>query len=112
LDVQTVACDTSSNTCSIQVPAPGFALAFLSQDDDAPATVTFSTTSVTKMHNTVTVNPTVLATSNGHSGSSFQVGSTSPQSNGGGGGEKAGGVVVSGRLFVVVMLWILGLCIV
>jgi hypothetical protein len=42
-----------------------------------PAPLTFSTTAYTKTQNTLTVNPAVLATSNGHSGSTLQLGSTS-----------------------------------
>ncbi|CAK5270156.1 unnamed protein product [Mycena citricolor] len=68
-DIQTVNCDTNAQTCSVKVPAPGFALVFLSdsaqtQDAGLPST-TFATTLVTKTHNTATINPTLMATSNG-----------------------------------------------
>lgn len=70
LDVKTVTCDTNANTCQIQVPAPGFALVFLTDDGLSEVTPqkpqTFSTSSMTKTANTVTVDPSVLATSNGH----------------------------------------------
>ncbi|KIP06544.1 glycoside hydrolase family 79 protein [Phlebiopsis gigantea 11061_1 CR5-6] len=69
--ISTVQCDQSSGTCTIEVPAPGFALVFLSSaalaETEPSSTVTFSTSTVTGKH-TATVNPTVLATSNGHSG--------------------------------------------
>ncbi|EDR09602.1 glycoside hydrolase family 79 protein [Laccaria bicolor S238N-H82] len=71
LDVQTVQCDQTANTCSITVPAPGVALVFLTDaaltevTDAAPST-TFSTTFLTKTGNTLTIDPSVLATSNGY----------------------------------------------
>ncbi|THH33380.1 hypothetical protein EUX98_g815 [Antrodiella citrinella] len=69
---QTVTCDQSANTCDVQVPAPGFALVFVSgtaaQDANPASTATFPTTVLTKTVNTVTVDPSVLATSNGQSG--------------------------------------------
>ncbi|KZP33152.1 glycoside hydrolase family 79 protein [Athelia psychrophila] len=72
LDVQTVACDTTANTCQIKVPAPSFALVFLNDDVLSEVTpqnpLTFATTAVTKKVNTATVDAAVLATSNGHSG--------------------------------------------
>ncbi|OJA16747.1 hypothetical protein AZE42_09611, partial [Rhizopogon vesiculosus] len=79
--VQTINCDQSSNTCQVTVPAPGAALVFLSSDaygeSGNPSTETFSTTMVTKTVNTATINPSVLATSNGMSGSTWELGSTS-----------------------------------
>ncbi|EIN05136.1 hypothetical protein PUNSTDRAFT_107422 [Punctularia strigosozonata HHB-11173 SS5] len=87
LDLQTVTCDTTANTCPIKVPAPGFALVFLSDDALSAAdsvstmTATFSTTSVTKTANTVTIDASVLATSNGHSGKDRKLGSTSKGSS-------------------------------
>jgi hypothetical protein len=117
LDVQTVNCDSSSNTCQIQVPAPGFALAILTQqqqDGGAPATSTFSTSAVTKWHNTATVNPSVLATSNGHSGSDFHLGSTSPQKYSSSGGRREKDVSFMEMVVVlgIMMFWNLGLGIV
>ncbi|KAJ6554258.1 hypothetical protein B0H19DRAFT_1152984 [Mycena capillaripes] len=70
-DVQTVQCDTTAKTCSVKVPAPGFALVFLSdaaQTETAMPSKTFSTTALTKTQNTATVARSVLATSNGHGG--------------------------------------------
>lgn len=60
----------TSSTCLVTVPAPGFALVFLTQSaldesDNAHPTETFATTAYTKAHNTLTVDPSVLATSNG-----------------------------------------------
>ncbi|KAH9929433.1 glycoside hydrolase family 79 protein [Fomitopsis serialis] len=69
-NVQTVQCDTSSDTCQVNVPAPGLALVFLSdtayEEVEPSSVVTFATTSVTNPLVTVTVNPSVLSTSNGN----------------------------------------------
>lgn len=72
-NVVTVPCDAGTNTCTIRVPAPGFALVFLNDKaytDSTPpgTTVTFATTAYTRTINTATIDPKVLATSNGHSG--------------------------------------------
>ncbi|KAJ7434772.1 glycoside hydrolase family 79 protein [Mycena galericulata] len=71
-DVQTVQCDTTAQTCSVKVPAPGFALVFLSDsaltENAGGPSKTFATTALTKTANTATVAATVLATSNGHGG--------------------------------------------
>lgn len=81
--VQTIDCDQSSNTCQVTVPAPGVALVFLSSDaygeSGNPPTQTFPTTMVTKTVNTATVDPSVLATSNGMSGATWELGSTSKE---------------------------------
>ena len=58
--------------CQIKVPAPGFALVFLtdeslSESDQGPTT-TFATTAYTKLHTTATIDPSVLATSNEEKG--------------------------------------------
>ena len=68
-----VPCDMATNTCTVTVPAPGFALVFLNDkayEDSKPSgsTVTFATTARTRSVNTATVDPKVLETSNGHSG--------------------------------------------
>ncbi|KAF7974485.1 hypothetical protein HWV62_12034 [Athelia sp. TMB] len=74
LDIQTITCDTTANTCQIKVPAPGFALVFLNDAVLSEVTPqspqTFATTAYTRKIHTATVDPSVLATSNGHSGSS------------------------------------------
>ncbi|KAJ7671734.1 hypothetical protein B0H17DRAFT_1162094 [Mycena rosella] len=80
-DIQTVACDTGAQTCTIDVPAPGFALVFLTdaaftETAGAPS-VTFATTALTKTQNTATVDPAVLATSNGNRMSDHELGGTS-----------------------------------
>ncbi|KAG1830641.1 glycoside hydrolase family 79 protein [Suillus variegatus] len=84
--VQTINCDQSSNTCQVTVPAPGAALVFLSSsaytESGNPSTQTFSTTMVTKT--VATVDPSVLATSNGMSGDTWKLGSTSKGSIGAG----------------------------
>lgn len=71
-NIETVNCDQANNVCSIKVPAPGAALVFLtdsalSEVEEGKAT-TYPTTAQTKMYNTATIDPAVLATSNGHSG--------------------------------------------
>jgi hypothetical protein len=79
--VQTINCDQTSNTCQVTVPAPGAALVFLSSDaygeSGNPSTETFATTMTTRSRNTATINPSVLATSNGMSGTTWELGSTS-----------------------------------
>lgn len=90
--VQSFPCDQTAGTCAIKVPAPGFALVFITSDalsDSEPsATVTFSTTAMTKRPKSTTasstlVDPSVLATANGQSGADrAQLGSTSKGSSG------------------------------
>ncbi|KAI8996273.1 hypothetical protein BD414DRAFT_477356 [Trametes punicea] len=84
-DIQTVQCDTNANTCQIDVPAPGVALVFISSGAqsavDPSSTQTFPTTAVTKTANTVTIDPSVLATSNGQSAADRQLSSTSKGSS-------------------------------
>lgn len=83
--IQTITCDTTANTCQIPVPAPGVALVFLSSDAqgavDPSQTETYSTTVVTKSKNTVTIDPSVLATSNGDSAKERKMSSTSQGSS-------------------------------
>ncbi|KAH7927999.1 glycoside hydrolase family 79 protein [Leucogyrophana mollusca] len=80
LQVDTVSCDQGANTCQIKVPAPGFALVFLGDDTynevNTAAPQTFATTKWTKTVNTATIDPGVLATSNGR-GKTDEMGSTS-----------------------------------
>ncbi|KAJ8523178.1 hypothetical protein ONZ45_g296 [Pleurotus djamor] len=65
LDIVTVPCDQGANTCQIRVPAPGFALVFVNEDPRADASdITFETTALTRLINTATVDPAVMATSN------------------------------------------------
>ena len=84
--VDTVQCDTGNNVCQITVPAPGAALVFLTDDalnsvtPDPKDTVTFPTTFVTATVNTATVDPSVLATSNGHNDLGSKEYTTSPNS--------------------------------
>lgn len=70
--IQTVVCDSSKiMTCPIKVPAPGFALVFLSQqalsESEPTSTMTFATT-VTRTATTATIDASVLATAQGQSG--------------------------------------------
>jgi len=80
VSITPVQCNPGANTCQVNVPAPGFALVFLADaalgEVTPQSTVSFATTARTKIHNTATVDPAVLATSNGHSGS-YPIGSTS-----------------------------------
>lgn len=85
----TITCDTNGNTCSVPVPAPGFALVFLTSQalqDSTPngdQAMTFATTASTvTFKNTATIDPSVLATSNGRGGANQQIGSTSFGSSG------------------------------
>ena len=86
-NIQTVSC--SSGTCSIVVPAPSAALVFLTSSSTSSSqsslgntggpSTTFSTTFLTKTAGTATIDPSVLATSNGHTGmdAKSELGSTS-----------------------------------
>ncbi|KAF8162004.1 glycoside hydrolase family 79 protein [Pholiota molesta] len=83
-NITSVPCGTTTpGVCTIRVPAPGVALVFLAStgaaamDTAGAPSTTFSTSSVTKAHNTVTVAASVLATSNGRGGANQQLGSTS-----------------------------------
>ncbi|KIK77729.1 glycoside hydrolase family 79 protein [Paxillus rubicundulus Ve08.2h10] len=81
VDIQTVDCDQSRNVCDVKVPAPGAALVFLSDqalvESDQGPTMTFPTTAYTKLHNTATIDPSVLATSNGGKGLADSLAGTS-----------------------------------
>ena len=104
MDIQTVTCDQAGNTCLISVPAPGAVVAFLTpqalSESTPSATETFPTTFFTKTQNTATVPASVLSTSNGHSGSSWRLASTSKESQNG-----ARGVVIPGMAALVAMVW-------
>jgi len=67
LDVQTVDC--ANNVCQVQVPAPGFALVFLTDsaysESTPQSTQTFPTTVHPRQRHTLSIDPSVLATSNG-----------------------------------------------
>ncbi|KAJ7054035.1 glycoside hydrolase family 79 protein, partial [Mycena amicta] len=80
LDIQSVPCDPSSQTCHIRVPAPGFALVFLDDTNENtsedPTAMTFPTTMRTKTLSALTVDPSVLAASNGALGMQEALGST------------------------------------
>ncbi|KAJ7141844.1 hypothetical protein C8R43DRAFT_583571 [Mycena crocata] len=84
--IETVDCDTGAQTCTIKVKAPGMALVFLTDDaqtqDGGMPSVTFATTARTKTHNTATVPPEVLATSNGNSFSAHELAGTSKPPSG------------------------------
>ncbi|KAJ7728935.1 glycoside hydrolase family 79 protein [Mycena maculata] len=103
--VVTIPCDTGANTCQIPVSAPAFALVFLTPEN-AISTATFSTTMYTNTAATVRIDPTVLATSNGMSGKSWVLGSTSKQQASGAlrrlraslGGMLVGAAAVAGFL--------------
>jgi hypothetical protein len=79
--VTTVNCDQTNNVCNIPVYAPSVALVFLSDaaetENAGQPSMTYSTTAVTKLVNTATVDPAVLATSNGEKDAALKLGSTS-----------------------------------
>jgi len=82
--VQTVNCNVQANTCQVKVPAPSFALVFLSDAaliSVSSATLTFPTTAVTRTRNTVYIDPSLLANSNGDYGFQNKKGSTSLSSD-------------------------------
>ncbi|EMD34945.1 glycoside hydrolase family 79 protein [Gelatoporia subvermispora B] len=95
-DVQTVSCEQTTNTCFVTVPAPGFALVFLSdgafEESTPSSTQTFPTTAVTKTMNTATVPSSVLATSNGNAGSQRTKNISSTSKGSSGAMHLAGGV--------------------
>ncbi|KDR78253.1 hypothetical protein GALMADRAFT_119254 [Galerina marginata CBS 339.88] len=87
---------SGSPICTISVPAPGAALVFLTglTETAVAASTTFATTVYTQTKNTARVDPTELATSNGHSGASLKLGSTS---SGGTKNSGAGSVRLGAR---------------
>ena len=89
-------CDQTAGTCTVHVPAPGFALVFVSDsavaNSEPQATATYATTAETRTINTATIDPAALASSNGHTGADRHLGSTSKGSSGAG---RAAGVVPS-----------------
>jgi len=98
--IKTIAC-AASEPCAIPLPAPCFALVFLtsgalSESGEGGSTTTFAQTVSTPEVNTATVDPGVLATSNGRKTIDGHLGSTSKGSanvanvNGAG---RVGGVV-------------------
>ncbi|KAJ7811864.1 glycoside hydrolase family 79 protein [Mycena leptocephala] len=98
LNVVSIACDTSANTCLIPVPAPAFALVFLTAEPDI-STVTFSTTAYTNTKGTATIAQSVLETSNGMSAKNRPLGSTSSGSQNNGAERR--GLVAVGRLVLL-----------
>ncbi|KAI0633080.1 glycoside hydrolase family 79 protein [Trametes polyzona] len=106
-NIQTVQCDQTQNMCQIRVPAPGAALVFFSdaaqQAVGGPATTqTFPTTVLTKTVNTVGVDPTVLATSNGQSGKD-RVAQGGTSQGGANGAPRMGGVAPGVALMACVL---------
>jgi len=78
-DVLTVNCNTG-NTCTVKVPAPSFALVFLTSSALSAVsgnTQTYPTTAMTRTRNTVYIDPSVLAVSNGDYGFQNKMGTTS-----------------------------------
>jgi hypothetical protein len=76
VSVVTVPCDAGSNTCNVTVPAPSFALVFLTDSavtnagGQTLAASTYATTAATKLKNTATIDAQALQTSNGMNGKS------------------------------------------
>ncbi|KAF9649324.1 glycoside hydrolase family 79 protein [Thelephora ganbajun] len=94
LHIDTVTCN-NDNTCIVRVPAPGFALVFITDDPTnlggGDPIQTYTTTAYPKIFNTATVDPSQLATSNGHSGKDrVNLGSTSYGSRSGAIGLRDG----------------------
>jgi hypothetical protein len=81
-NVTTIRCDQNANTCTIPVPAPAFALVFLTADSlkavTPTSTITFATTATGSQG--IYIDPNMLATSNGHAGMQNMHGATSPGS--------------------------------
>nr|GAT61181.1 predicted protein [Mycena chlorophos] len=106
-DVQTVQC--AAGSCNVTVPAPGFALVFLTDDalseseNGGAPSVTFSTTIKPKGRNTVTVDPSLLATSNGNRFADHELAGTSKQ-------QKPSGAAAQGvsALLAVVLGGVVG----
>ncbi|KAF9054026.1 glycoside hydrolase family 79 protein [Panaeolus papilionaceus] len=72
-DIQNAPCapatdGSGSTVCEIRVPAPAAALVFFADltETAAAPSETFATTAKTRVHNTASIDPSVLATSNGH----------------------------------------------
>ncbi|KAJ7617286.1 glycoside hydrolase family 79 protein [Roridomyces roridus] len=106
-DIQTVQCDSTAQTCTVKVPAPGMALVFLSDDAQTEGggqpSVTFATTAKTKTRNTVTADPSVLATSNGGRLSDHELAGTSKPPNSGVALRASVGLAVVGVVSGVVL---------
>ncbi|KAG5336999.1 hypothetical protein C0989_011248 [Termitomyces sp. Mn162] len=79
INITTIPCDSTTNLCTVPVPAPSYALIYLTDtslnEPGGAATQTFSTTVQTRYRNTATIDQAVLATSNGGYGK--KLGSTS-----------------------------------
>jgi hypothetical protein len=100
-NITTLPC--SNGACTVHVPAPGLAIVFLNglDETEGAASTTFSTTTYTKTANTVTVNAAVLATSNGHSGSTLQLGNTDNEAHNSA-MPRRGGMLLAGVVGAVV----------
>ncbi|KAJ6573387.1 glycoside hydrolase family 79 protein [Mycena vulgaris] len=111
-EVVTVPCDTTAQTCTVTVPAPGAALIFLTdaaftQDAGAPS-VTFATTARTKTHNTATVEPAVLSTSNGYRMDEHELAGTSRAPSGAPRALQASASLVTVGLMLGAVLAVMG----
>ncbi|KAI0311515.1 hypothetical protein OF83DRAFT_1177484 [Amylostereum chailletii] len=111
LDVKTVGCDQTANTCAVAVPAPGVALVFLTEDaytEASPASpLTFPTTVQTRTANTASVDASAIATSNGHSGP-MPFAATSQGSRGAGVGMRVAMPGLATLASVAAGVWIVG----
>ncbi|KAH8804201.1 glycoside hydrolase family 79 protein [Flagelloscypha sp. PMI_526] len=93
--IKTIECN-NDNTCTIPVPAPAFALVFLNGDPNsnvAYPSSTYTTTAITQTRNTATMDPAVLATSNGHKNIAAKKYSTSFGSGNKNGAERGVGAL-------------------
>ncbi|KAF5339473.1 hypothetical protein D9758_015323 [Tetrapyrgos nigripes] len=118
--IQTIQCDSTSSTCQISVPAPGFALVFLNDkaleestdggNGEGGEATTYSTTAVTKTMNTATIDQEVLATSNGHRAGDLvgRMGSTSRRSSGARAGRGVKGMDMSMVVMGMISIQVVG----
>ena len=103
-------CDATAGTCQIKVPAPSFALVFLTDTAFSAVTpntpLTYPTTAMTRTANTIFIDPSMLATSNGHYGMEDKEGATSFGSSSG--GHALGEILMSGSFALASIVAVIG----
>ncbi|KAJ7927457.1 glycoside hydrolase family 79 protein [Mycena leptocephala] len=103
LNIVSISCDTSANTCLIPVPAPAFALVFLTSAETCDRHVLHLDVHEHREHRDG--RGSVLATSNGMSGKDWELGSTSSGSNNGANGYARVNIVgLAGAAFTALAL--------
>ncbi|KAG9040129.1 hypothetical protein FRB95_000058 [Tulasnella sp. JGI-2019a] len=107
---ETIECDTTNNQCLVPMRAPSFALVFLTEQamqlssPSASSTLTFATTSLTKVNNAAAlINPSVLATMNGGGGPGTRYVGTTGKSSGTISGASRGAMVSASASFVALV---------